>query len=419
MQWDNKPYSIRQTDDAEEGINFVVTTAIELIGTNKSIENESIALVKSAFREYYFNHINLLETPEHLEQHEFGYVPFGSGMIRHLSFRNKGDLIATLVRDVPTDFYCSNAYYRFPTYSMQEKQWLGADLIFDIDAEDLQLPCELNHSYFICTRCSKVSSAKSDVCECCKSTALNKTSIPCDKCIFALKKEVRHLTAVLTNDLGIEEKSVVVHFSGNNGFHIVASDKSFHLLGPEARSDIVSYLIGTNMMTESIGVRKGRDRSGGDFLIKFPKSGLSYGWRKLIADRLGIEQASVVKLTNIVQRNGGYEGFKAELAKVTKSLGVKVDPQVTMDVHRIFRMPGTINSKSGLVKMRCNDLESFNPLTDSCLLGDKDVKVKTNISSQINFKLRGESFRLKEKILELPLFAAVYLVCKGLAQVAN
>lgn len=66
-----------------------------MIGGNKSIENESIALVKSAFREYYFNHTNLLETPEHLEQREFGYVSFGSGMIRHLSFRNKGDLIAT------------------------------------------------------------------------------------------------------------------------------------------------------------------------------------------------------------------------------------------------------------------------------------------------------------------------------------
>jgi DNA primase small subunit len=389
-----------------------------LIGGTKSRENENITVVKDAFREYYFNHINLLETPDHLEQHEFGYVPFGSGMIRHLSFRNRGDLIATLVRDVPRDFYCSNAYYRFPTYSMKEKHWLGADLIFDIDAGDLQLPCELSHSYFICTRCKAVS-ARSDVCECCKNTALNKTSIPCDKCIIALKREVRRLTTVLTNDLGIEEKFFTIHFSGNNGFHIVASDKSFHVLGPEARSDIVSYLIGTNMMTESIGVRKGRDRSGSDFLIKFPKSGLSYGWRKRIADRLGIEQASVLKLNNIVQRNGGYEGFKAELARMTKSLGVKIDPQVTMDVHRIFRMPGTINSKSGLIKMRCNDLESFDPMTHSCLLGDKNVKVKTNLSSQICFKLKGKSFRLKDKIIELPLFAAVYLVCKGLAEITD
>jgi DNA primase small subunit len=390
-----------------------------LIGANKSPENESTALVRSAIREYYFNHINLLEIPEHLEQREFGYLPFGSGMIRHLSFRNKGDLIATLIRHVPADLYCSNAYYRFPTYSMQEKQWLGADLIFDIDAKDLHLPCELSHSYFICTRCNEVTSAKSDLCESCNSKTLNQTSIPCNKCVFALKKEVRRLTAVLTDDLGIEEKSVSVYFSGNNGFHIVASDKSFHLLGPEARSDIVSYLTGTNLMTESIGVRKGRDQSGSDFVIKFPKSGLSYGWRKLIADKLGIDQGSVVKLGNVVRRNGGYEGFKAEFGMIAKTLGVKVDPQVTMDVHRIFRMPGSINSKSGLVKMRCNDFESFDPLNDSCLLGDKEVKVKTKVSSQINFKLKGESFRIKANILKLPVFAAVYLICKDLVEVAT
>ncbi|PWU82712.1 MAG: DNA primase [Candidatus Nitrosopolaris wilkensis] len=385
---------------------------------NKSTE-KSTALVKSAFREYYFKYAMLLEIPEHIDQREFGYMPFGSGMIRHLSFRNRGDILATLIQVVPADVYCSNAYYRFPTYPMQEKQWLGADLIFDIDAKDLHLPCELGHSYFICARCSEVSSAKSEICESCKSTTLNQTSIPCDKCIFALKKEVKRLITVLTTDLGIEEKSVSVYFSGNNGFHVVVSDKSFNPLDSIARSDVVSYLAGTNIMTESIGVRKSRDHSGNDFLIKFPKSGLSYGWRKVIADKLAIDQSSVVKLSHIVLRDGGYEGFKSELSKMAKTLGVRIDPQVSMDVHRIFRMPGTINSKSGLVKMKCNDFESFDPLYDSCLLGGREGEVKMKVSSQINFKLKGESFRLKEKILKLPLFAAVYLICKGLAEATD
>ena len=315
-----------------------------------------------------------------------------------------------------TPVYCSKAYSRFLTHLMQKKHWLGADLIFDIDAKDLHLPCELGHSYFIIARCSEVSSAKSEVCESCKSTSLNQTSIPCGKCIFALKKEVRRLIAVLTTDLGIEEKSVSVYFSGNNGFHIVVSDKSFNPLDSVARSDVVSYLAGTNIMTESVGVRKSRDHSGNDFLIKFPKSGLSYGWRKVIAEKLVIDQSSVVKLSNIVLRNGGYEGFKSEVGKMAKTLGVKIDPQVTMDVHRIFRMPGTINSKSGLVKMRCDDLESFDPLDDACLLGSRDVEVKSKVSSQISLKLRGQSFKIKESTLEVPLFVAVYLICKGLAE---
>ena len=251
----------------------------------------------------------------------------------------------------------------------------------------------------------------------CESATLNQISIPCSKCISALKKEVRRLIAVLTTDLGIEEKSVSVYFSRNNGFHIVVSDVSFNPLDSVARSDVVSYLAGTNIMTESIGVRKSRDHSGNDFLIKFPKSGLSYGWRKVITDKLAIDQSSVVKLGNIVLRNGGYEGFKSEIGRMAKALGVRIDPQVTMDVHRIFRMPGTINSKSGLVKMRCNGLESFDPLNDSCLLGDKEVKVKTKVSSPLNFKLKGHSFRIRERNIKLPLFATAYLICKGLAEV--
>ena len=78
-------------------------------------------------------------------------------------------------------------------------------------------------------------------------------------------------------------------------------------------------------------------------------------------------------------------------------------------------MPGTINSKSGLVKMRSNDFESFDPLNDSCLLGDSDVNVITKVSSQLNFKLKGQSFKIRENNLKLPLFAVVYLICKGLA----
>jgi DNA primase small subunit len=388
-----------------------------LISENKSV-GKNVALVKSAFREYYFNYSKDIQTPEHIEQHEFGYSPFGSGMIRHLSFRNIGDLLATLVRDVPADVYCSNAYYRFPTYPMQEKQWLGADLIFDIDAKDLRLPCEPSHSYFICERCKAVFFAKLDVCESCKGSALKQTSIPCNKCFTSLKKEVHRLITFLTDELGIDKRFVSIYFSGNNGFHVLVSEESFRPLSAEARSDISSYLMGTSLMAESIGVRKVNNNSSGtDFLIKIPKSGISYGWRKMIADKLAISQSSVVKLNNIVRRVGGYESFKSELANMAKTLGVRIDPQVTMDVHRIFRMPGTLTSKSGLSKTRCDDLDAFDPLNDSCLLGNREVEIRVKAPSQMNIKLRGQSFKLSNQTMKLPLYAAVYLICKDLAEV--
>jgi DNA primase small subunit len=114
--------------------------------------------VRAAFREYYFRQAKMIESPGEVEKREFGYMQFGGhGMVRHLSFRNTRELIATLITQVPSDVYCSNALYRFPTLPMQEKQWLGADLIFDIDGKDLHLPCVPSHSYPSCTNCGHVS----------------------------------------------------------------------------------------------------------------------------------------------------------------------------------------------------------------------------------------------------------------------
>jgi DNA primase small subunit len=379
---------------------------------NAKSAEKSTALVKNSFREFYFKHSKIIEIPERIGEREFGYRQFGSeGMFRHLAFRNIGELLATLIKDVPSDVYCSNAYYRFPTYNMHEKQWTGADLIFDIDAKDLHLLCELTHSYFICANCGKVQKDRSEICPSCKTGKLNHISLICNKCNYALKKEVKHLIEMLMYDLGIMEKSIQVYFSGNNGYHIHISDNEFHSLDSQARSDIVGYLMGNDMMTESIGVRKALD----GFLIKFPKSGMLYGWRKRIAEKLGIDQSSIVKSSNIVQQKGGYNGFKTELVKVTKDIGVRIDPQVTMDIHRVFRMAGSLNSKSGLPKMRCNDMESFDPLNDACFLADREVNV--DIKAPVKLKLKGQSFNISKQTARLPVYAAVYLICKGLAEV--
>ncbi|HZA07946.1 MAG TPA: DNA primase small subunit domain-containing protein [Nitrososphaeraceae archaeon] len=382
---------------------------------NKNSYEKNMVLLRSAFREYYFKHSNIIEIPERVEEREFGFMLFEAGMIRHLSFRNIGELLATLIKEVPSDVYCSNAYYRFPTYDMHEKQWMGADLIFDIDAKDLHLPCELMHSYILCANCGEPQEIKADVCIYCKTGKLNHVSIPCNKCNYGLKKEVKHLIDLLISDLGIKEKNINIYFSGNNGYHIHISDKEFRRLDSQARSDITSYLIGNDMMTESIGIRKA-EASGDGFLVKFPKSGMMYGWRRRIAQKLGIDQTSTTKLRNMVQQKGGYSGFKAELLKMAKDMGVRIDPQVTMDVHRIFRMAGTLNSKSGLTKIRCNnEIESFDPLNDACLLSDKEVNVEMKVP--IKLKLRGQSFKIRKETARIPVYAAVYLICKGLARV--
>jgi DNA primase small subunit len=76
-------------------------------------------------------------------------------------------------------------------------------------------------------------------------------------------------------------------------------------------------------------------------------------------------------------------------------------------------MPGTLNSKSGLTKIKCTDLDSFNPLYDACLLSDAETKVK--IKTPVKLTLKGQTFKIDETITSLPAYAAIYLVCKNLA----
>jgi DNA primase small subunit len=385
------------------------------------ISAKTISVIKKAFREYYFNQSKAIEEPLKMEQREFGYMHFGqAGMLRHLSFKSMKELDAMLVREAPSDVYCSNAYYRFPTQQpMQEKQWLGADLIFDIDGKDLGMPCLPSHSYSVCINCGSVSPPEQNdeerssySCPSCGCKKADHVSIPCSKCIDGSKKEARRLMNFLLADIGLENSAINIYFSGNNGFHVHINDDACTSLDPQARSDLVGYLSGTGLMLESIGIRK--TNTEGLFSIKFPKSGLTYGWRRRIAEKLKIDMTSAIKLKNIVNQNGGYKAFRVELDRLAKDMGVRIDPQVTTDVHRVFRMPGTLNSKSGLSKTKSSDLYSFDPFVDACLLGDGKVSVR--VKTPVRLKLKRNSFNISKESAEMPVYAAVYLMCKGLAE---
>jgi DNA primase small subunit len=376
---------------------------------------KTASVVRSSFRGYYFRS-NMIETPDKIEQREFGYTHFGqAGMVRHLSFKSMKELIAMIMKEVPSDIYCSNARYHSPTYPINEKQWLGADLIFDIDGKDLHLPCVPSHTYNVCTNCGHASSSnsdeKKDVCPACGARKSDSVTIPCSKCIEGSKKEVVHLIEFLTNDFGIQHDHIHVYFSGNNGFHVHVNDNAFVPLDAQGRADVVSYLSGSGMMSESLGVRKGTAEN--ESFIKFPKSGLAYGWRRKIADKLKIDGSSTIRLQHIVEQKGGYTPFRVYLDRMVRDMGVRIDPQVTIDVHRVFRMPGTLNSKSGLAKTKCADLSSFDPFVDACLLGDNKVSIQ--LKTPVKLKLKNKQFNISTESAELPVYAAVYLICKGLA----
>jgi len=370
------------------------------------MNEKNISLIESTFKEYYFNRFDLIHVPQKSTEREFGYQKFNSGMIRHLTIKNDKELHLLLMREIPSDVFCSNAYYTYPNLPMTEKDWKGADLIFDIDAKDLALPCRKDHTIFKCSSCNNSVIESQSQCIKCGSTKFDTASISCKFCISESKKEVTKLVDILTFDLNIKKEQIEIYFSGNEGFHIHVTNNDYEPLGSQERADLGDYVMFNGAIPETFGIKRQNNSRA-----LLPSIG-EKGWRGRVARGLFPTKSKTPKIIREIISNG-YSAFQLQLEEIKKSIGVKIDPKVTMDIHRIFRLEGSINSKSGLSKIRCNNLESFDPFVEACLLSDEEVEIMVNCPMSIN--LKNKKFGpYNNDVVSLPKYAAVYMLCKGL-----
>ena len=375
------------------------------------MKETDIKFLEDSFKKYYFEHFDLIHAPERTSEREFGYQKFNSGMTRHISLKDDKELHLLFMQNIPSDVYCSNAYYTFPNLPMNEKEWKEADLIFDIDAKDLNLSCRENHTVSICNECNEVSK-NSEHCLKCNSTKIEKKSLPCKNCIDSSKTEVSKLSEVLIDDLAIDKEKIQVYFSGNEGFHVYVYDSQFQQIGSRERSELVDYIMLNGILPGTLGMKKFKPTSSSfpDFNEK--------GWRGRFAKEVyGSKSKRTKEISKIIKDTNGYQLFQKILTDTSDRIGVKIDPNVTMDIHRIFRLPGSINSKSGLTKILCKNLTKFDPYTEASFLSDDSIEVFANCP--IEFSLKNKKFGpyANEKIT-IPTYAAVYMVCKKLATIA-
>ena len=373
------------------------------------LDHDSNFLVET-FKQYYFDHFDLIHVPDRSPEREFGYKKFNSGMIRHISLKADKDLRLMLMTNVPSDVFCSNAYYSFPNLPMGEKDWKEADLIFDIDAKDLNMPCRKEHTCIKCLSCNEVSLIQ-DICPKCKSNKLDLVSLPCQNCVSGLKKETLNLIKILTADLQIPRENILVSFSGNDGFHLYVANSVYNTLGSKERSDLSDYMMFRRATPEAFGFKKANPSRS-----MFPELA-EPGWRGRVAASLFGSKSNRSKgVTKII--SDGYYTYRQRLEEMGKNLiGVRIDPNVTVDIHRIFRLEGSLNSKSGLVKFACENIEKFSPYTDACLIDDKPVEVLAKCP--IAFRLKNRKFGpYASETVSIPKFAAVYMICKGIANLA-
>ncbi len=373
------------------------------------LEND-LKFLEETFKQYYFDHFDFIHIPDRSLEREYGYKKFNSGMVRHISLKTDKDLHLMLMTNVPSDVFCSNAYYTFPNLPMAEKDWKEADLIFDIDAKDLNLSCRKDHTCVKCLSCGEVSLLH-DTCPKCKSNKLDLLSLTCDNCISGVKKEVLNLIKILTNDLQIDDKNVRTSFSGNEGFHLYVANSSYNQLGSKERGDLIDYIMFRRVMPERFGFKKENP-----LRHTFPELDEA-GWRGRVAKELfGSKSKRSKAITKII--SNGYFAYQQILEEMGKhSIGIKIDPNVTVDIHRIFRLEGSLNSKSGLAKLACENIERFDPYTETCLIDDSSVEVSANFP--IEFRLKNTKFGpyTNEKV-SVPKYAAAYMLCKGIASLA-
>jgi DNA primase small subunit len=376
-------------------------------------DKESL-LVKALLKNFYESASNI--APRNIEKREFGFGDFERKIsYRHYSFKDEKSLKDYLAKEKPAFVSISSAEYEKPDgRPMENKKWIGADLLFDIDASDLNLKCKQTHP----------------------------SSWVCQKCLDGAKFETTKLIEeFLIPDFGFLEKEISVNFSGNRGYHIhVRNDEAFKLDG-SARKSIGNYITGNgielNSFFPTLGIRgvrlegpKPTDYGWGGKLANGVIKALSGGTSGLM--ELGIDKKTAEMLTRkstevrLGISTGNWDKIniphKAEFwSNVLKSIAINqsdaIDKNVSTDIYHLIRLPGTIHGDTGLIAKGVKSLkalDTFEPMNDAVAFGDEPLKVKTAKVPQ--FTMCSRSFGpYDDALAELPTYAAVYLILKRFA----
>jgi DNA primase small subunit len=415
--------------------------------------NETIAFLKKRFSNYYKEAD--LYLPDRFGRREWGFMFLGeSFMQRHLAFQSADKVKQFLVQKTPSHVYHSSAYYEKPdARTMAEKDWLGADLIFDLDADHIKGAEKMSYQ----------------------------------ETLRRVKEEFKRLIDdFLLSDFGFEEEQLMIVFSGGRGYHIHIRTPEVLQLTSHERREIVDYITGRDLDTEWIFPPRAFDKKtfGGHIkvmkIVTMPKERTG-GWRrkmmegmKKLTDELdgmgemeAVKNLSAYKGTGEVTAKGIYSDLfegepnkrgvdrmwdegnleifskdkhrnafldivkgeasikiegenKQEMETDTEPLTVKdklegeTDEPVTSDVKRLIRLPTSLHGKTGfmVVPLSRDGLDDFEPLRDAVPQIFSDDTVNIEVKTPVNLKLRGEAFNLKKGTVEVPEFAAIFLLCR-------
>ena len=406
---------------------------------------DSREFIYQKFAEYYCNPQTAIPAPIFSEQREFAYLSFREHfMVRHIRFTEFNSFRSLLAETVPSDVYHSCAYYEDPDFEMDKKGWLGADLIFDIDADHIPTNCDKIHDEFKCTKCGfSGRGIIPEICPACEATKFETKTWPCELCIQSARYETAKLIDILQNDFGFSQDEIHVFFSGHRGYHIHIENEAVHSLDGTARKEIVDYVtgMGLGILDKTPGKKKGKRSPTKKFSLN------NFGWNRRL--KVGMEDF-LLNATKEEMKKAGLRNYALlknkqtiikrcinesrwesindvsvqtwlKLAEYIRDFqSSKIDTVFTTDIHRLIRMNETLHGKTGLKKVEfpAKNLHDFDPFTGAVAFKKGEVKVL--VSDAPEFRLSEKTMGpYKNQIVELPVAAAIMLICKRRAEVAN
>jgi DNA primase small subunit len=394
----------------------------------------------SKFMEYYEKKgSSAITPPKDLPEREFAFTYFDrEGMFRHKGFSKLAELLSHLRVNGPSHSYLSAAHYLDPDAgTMGQKGWKGTDLIFDIDADHLDVPCKMKHDRWVCKECGKSGKGgRPEKCPQCQSTRLEDETWLCDECINQAKLETIKLLEILYDDFGFSKNDVEITYTGHRGYHTKVDSPTVYFLTPSERREIVDYITGRGIDLQAHGlIEQGLESR---INVAGPRKD-SAGWGLRIYNSvekmLEKGEGPAELLANKERVLGGMAEGRWD---VVKGVGLKklnklateaidcygvahIDEPVTTDIHRLIRLQGSLHGKTGFAVTRVRDFDSFDPFRDAIAFkSDENVTVYIEYGNafRVGDRMYGDPRKpFKKQQLDLPLEAAIFFMCKGVAEI--
>jgi DNA primase small subunit len=367
--------------------------------------------LRQRFTDYYKK--TILVAPSSLEQREWGFVMFNPSssihMRRHMSFSERNELFMFIKNLVPQHSYYSTAYYEKPDAgTMADKGWCGADLVFDLDADHIMRG-------------------------------------PYDQMLVRVKEETLKLIGMLINEFGMDPKTIELVFSGGRGYHVHIKDLAFRGWVSAERRELIDYVCGIGidpaaMLSGQKPVSLGWQTRYRETLVEYIRWIGTLKEEEAIAHLTAIEgigkdsaTAFLKKLgeitweiehrpTTMILKSRVIHAFltqqEGEFKKRLLSRAALADEPVTTDTKRLIRMPTSLHGGSGMrvQPLELRELHDFEPLVDAVVFSTRDVRV--DLLHPVTMPMLGSTYELKKGINTVPEAVAVFLCCRGMAEIS-